>query len=177
MSDGSDLDLGTLYTWVDYSGEPGDASNLTFGTNPAYGLADFLAVYPQFGSLSSATPPIYTGPVPKVVLQMFNNLANASLSQERWCDAWLYGMALFIAHFATLYLQSSSAPNGSPVQAIVQAGLAKGVAVSKSAGDLSESYDNIVKDISGWGAWKLTQFGQQLLTMGRLIGMGGVYVY
>jgi len=171
MSDGSDLDLGTTYTWDDYSDAAigADASNLTFGTNPAYTVMDFLNVYPQFG-------PPDGGPIPPSVLQMYVNLASASVSQQRWCDAWQVGMALFIAHFATLYVQSVADP-GSTSDQIALAGAAKGILVSKSAGGVSGSYQSVVSDLSGWVAWKLTIFGQQFLSMGRLMGLGGMYVY
>ena len=178
MSDGSSLDLTSEYTYISGFGAElaADASNLTFGTNPAYGIADFLAVYPQFGTMTGS-PATYSGPVPQAVLQTYVNLASASLSRERWCDAWQVGMALFIAHFVTLYLQSSSVPANSPIKAIVAAGLARGVVVSKSAGDVSESFENPAKDIDGWAGWKLTTFGIQLLTMARLMGMGGMWIY
>jgi hypothetical protein len=152
-----------------------NAANITFGTNPTYTIADFLAVYPQFGAYAG-DPPVWSGVIPEAVLQMYINLASACLSQERWCDSWQVGMALFVAHFATLYLQSTTAPGSSAAQ-VAQAGQAKGVLVSKAVGDVSGSYQQIVSDIDGWAAWKLTTFGQQLLTMARLIGKGGMYVW
>jgi hypothetical protein len=160
------------------------ASNLTFGTNPAYGISDFLAVYPQFGpsdyfgsdgSVNAASSASW--PLPEAVLRVFINLASASLSADRWGDAWSMGMALFVAHFTTLHLQTSSVAPGSAAAQVAGAGLAKGVLVSKSAGDVSGSFESVVADVDGWAAWKLTVFGQQLLTMGRLTGMGGMYVY
>ena len=148
------------------------AANLCIGDNPAYTVDDFIAFYPQFGP--SGSPEVW--PVPEVVLQAFVTLASASVQQVRWLDSWSIGMALFIAHFATLYLQSF-VPAGSTAKLIVSAGLSKGVQVSKSVGDVSVSYQSIVSDLNGWAAWNLTAFGQQFATMGRLVGMGGSYVW
>lgn len=148
------------------------AGNIVSGTNPAYTVDDFVAFYPQFAPAGS--PEVW--PVPEVVLQVFVNLASANTQYERWNDAWTFGMALFIAHFATLYLQSLVAA-GSSAKNIVQAGLGRGIQISKSVGDVSVSYETIVKDLDGWAAWKLTSYGQQYATMAKLMGMGGMYIW
>ena len=149
-----------------------NAGNLCFGDNPAYTVNDFVAFYPQFGP--SGSPAVW--PIPEAVLQVFINLASASLQYERWNEAWQMGMALFVAHFATLYLQSL-VPAGSTTKQIVQSGLARGVQVSKSAGGVSVGYQLIVADLEGWAAWTLTTFGQQFATMAKLMGKGGMYVW
>jgi hypothetical protein len=152
----------------------GNASNLRAGDNPVYALADFYAMYPQFAA--SGDPP--EQPVAAALLQMFINLANASLQEARWHEAWQLAMGFFVAHFATLWLQSMAAA-GSPAAAVLKVGEAKGLHTSKSVGDVSVSidYSAIAADMDGWAAWKLTVFGQQLATMGRLVGMGGMYVW
>ena len=45
-------------------------------------------------------------------------------------------------------------------------------------GDTTVSYDNeaITEASAKWGSWNATQYGQQLVTMARMIGMGGMYV-
>ena len=90
---------------------------------------------------------------------------------------WQVGMSLFVAHFATLYLQSTSLTDSPTAAQVANAGVSKGILVSKSVGDVSSSYQSIVSDINGWAAWKLTSFGQQLITMARLVGMGGSYIW
>lgn len=67
----------------------------TSSQNPAYGISDFLAFYPQF-----------TNKVPNFVLTQFISMANATVQQWRWQDCWEYGMALYVAHFATIYLRT-----------------------------------------------------------------------
>jgi hypothetical protein len=88
-------------------------------------------------------------------------------------------MGLYIAHFLTLYLQSTASPD-DPMSKIVNAGLAKGMVASKSAGDLSVSYDFSVisgQEFAGWGTYKLTAFGQQFITLARMYSMGGMVVW
>ena len=45
-------------------------------------------------------------------------------------------------------------------------------------GNTSISYDNsaITTGTEKWGAWNATQYGAQLVTMARMVGMGGMYV-
>ena len=85
-------------------------------------------------------------------------------------------MALFVAHFATLYCQSAGG-NDSTAQQIASQGKATGIMVSKSVGDVSASYQAIADDLAGWAAWKLTIYGQQLATMAKMYGMGGMWIY
>ena len=88
-------------------------------------------------------------------------------------------MGLFIAHWLTLYLQGRVPGTNSSVETIVNAGLAKGVQTSKSAGDLSVSYDfsQVASDFNGWGTYKLTVYGQQFVTIARLVSLGGMTVW
>lgn len=149
------------------------ASNVITGTNPPYVSSDFYESYPQFGPNTDGK---YL--VPQIVTQMYINLADACIKQARWNTAWEIAMGWFVAHFCTLYLQGTSSPN-SGAGAVLAAGQARGLDTSQSAGDVSVStdYNNIGEDLSGWAAWKLTIYGQQLATMGKLIGRGGMYIY
>jgi hypothetical protein len=154
----------------------GGASNIIIGTNPAYGESDFLSIYPKFGSLSDDNPPVYAGLIPKPVLDMYIALALACLMQARWVDQWKMGMGLFIAHYCTLYLQSEGNA-GTEVGRVAASGLAKGVLVNKSAGGVSAGLESLVSDWGSWGAFNLTLYGQQLMTMGKMIGAGGMYIF
>lgn len=120
---------------------------------------------------------VYNQPfVPMYVLQLYVNLASASLVQARWLDSWPIGMSLFIAHFCTLYLQSDGDLYSTPGQAAV-AGLSRGIATSKSAGDVSVGYTPVTPGIDTWGAWNLTSYGQQFATMAVAIGSGPMWIY
>jgi len=48
-------------------------------------------------------------PVPMAVVQLYINLALASLVQARWEDSWFIAVAWFVAHYLTLYAKSDSA--------------------------------------------------------------------
>lgn len=152
------------------------ASNIRTGTNPTYTHINFLAFYPQFGQnkLGDRT-------VPLAIIDVYINLANACLKQVRWQDYWEVAMGLFTAHFVTLWLQSYVDINNDSnnAMAVMEAGKARGLNTSESVGDVSvgTDYGLIGNDIEGWAAWKLTTYGIQLATFGKLVGMGNMYVY
>ena len=163
-----------MYGGVDVFGIIAGAANIRRGTNPPYTSEDFLRLYPQFGKTDDNGNPI----IPSVVIDAWVAMAHASLSKARYFDAWEMAMGLFIAHNLTLYLQTMASLD-DPIGKIINAGLAKGVTSSKSAGDLSVSYDFslVAGDMDGWGTYKLTAFGQQLITLMKLYSMGGMVVW
>ena len=142
------------------------ASNVRTGENPVYTTENFLVMYPQFSK------------VPEVVVRAWVKIAHASLNINRYHDLWEVAMGLFIAHYLTLYLQTTANPD-DPVGKIISAGLAKGLQTFKSASDLSVSYDftTVAQDFAGWGTYKQTAFGQQFITFAKIAGMGGVGVW
>jgi len=166
--------IDSQYGYESYAleGSVTDAANIRFGDNPPYAVADFQAFYSQF---SVALFPL-NGSSPNPILQTFVNLANATVSQVRWEDAWLMGMNLFVAHFATLYLQSL-APTDANAKTVVSMGLAKGIQVSKAVADVSVSYQPIVTGWEQWGSWNLTTYGQQFITFAKMIGAGPMYIW
>ncbi|NHN33538.1 DUF4054 domain-containing protein [Paenibacillus agricola] len=151
----------------------GEASNIRVGTNPVFALADFYEQYPQFGPNTEGA-----FLVPEVIMQMYLDLADACIKEARWRKYWLVAMGWFVAHFLTLYLQGTADPN-SGAGAALAAGQAKGLNTSESVGDVSVSmdYNQIGQDLEGWAAWKLTIYGQQLASIGKLVGKGGMYIY
>jgi hypothetical protein len=166
-----------------FNGIISDASNIKGGSNPSFQVSDFLAMYPQFAQESFVSPnqiDIAPNPnvVPEFIIQMYIDLANASIKQTRWQGYWQIAMGWFIAHFCTLYLQGIADAN-SDANAVLAAGQAKGLNTSESVGDVSVSidYNLIAQDLNGWAAWKLTVYGQQLATIGKLVGKGGMYVW
>lgn len=143
-----------------------NASNLLIGGNPPYTLKDFQEQYPQFDGI-----------VPDTFLNMYINLAWNSLQKARWHDAWEIAMGWFVAHFATLYLDSM-APKGSSAGRVLAAGKAKGLATSKSVDGVSVAYDynTVTQDLDGWAEWKLTIFGQQLAGYAKMLASGGAFI-
>lgn len=159
------------------------ASNIKRGENPPYTLEDFFVAYPAFGPRRQEDPEIGDAMmveyiVPREVMEMYLGLAHACVRETRWKNSWRIAMGWFMAHFLTLYLQSMVKADASAKQ-VVAAGQARGLVASKSAGDLSVSYDysSVTQDLDGWAAWKLTPYGQQLAAMGRIVGKGGMYVW
>lgn len=115
--------------------------------------------------------------VPEAMLQMFIAQANDSVLPSRWGSMWRYAAGLYVAHFSALYLKTYAPCSRSIAQA---AGGADQIGTVKSAtmGDTSISYDNsaITAGTEKWGAWNATQYGSQLVTMARMVGMGGMFV-
>ena len=85
-------------------------------------------------------------------------------------------MCLYIAHYMTLFLMTQ---NGDPgAQAALSGALPRGIASSKSVDGLSISYDfmDTASDLKGYGTWKYTIYGQQLATITKMYGHGGMWV-
>lgn len=113
-------------------------------------------------------------PVAPAVIQVFLNLANASLMSSRWRETWPVAMGWYIAHFLTLYLQSDGIVSTSPGQ-IANSGLQRGLLVSKSADGLSAGFQSLT-GLDSWGSWQLTSYGVQLATFARVLGAGATYI-
>lgn len=143
------------------------ASNIRGGDNPPYSKETFLALYPQFKDK-----------VPEAFLDMYTSLANASLSYQRYYDAWEMVMGLFIAHFCTLYLQTAAEP-GSTAAEILAAGELRGLQASKSVGGVSISYDynTALSGLDQWGGWTTTAYGAQFAALAKLYGKGGMQIW
>lgn len=212
----------------------GLASGIAYGTNPPYGLGDFLSVYPKFfgpataisGTLVAGSPVLtilelipglaigqlvagtgipsgslvfsidhtgllitmtqdatvtgafsgnlYLTPfIPLIVLLMYVNLASASLMQVRWRETWPLAMALFIAHFSTLWMETETGPNSTAAQ-VATSGLQQGIIISQAAGDVSATTQPVA-GLEDWGSMNLTQYGVQLATFAQIVGSGPVY--
>ncbi len=124
-------------------------------------------------TLTLWTPQNYLLPAP--ALYAYIAFASASLQQQRWLDAWVLGMSLFVAHYATLYLRSDGDRTSSPGRAAA-AGLARGITTSKGVGGVSQGIET-VKGLDSWSAWNTTEYGVQLATIGKLVSLGGMYIY
>ncbi len=128
---------------------------------------EFLETYPQF-----------TDSIPQTVLTMYLELANKSIQEARWREYRKLALGLFVAHFCTLWIEGS-APQDATAAQITAAGAAKGLVGSKSVSGVSVSYDNssVLSDFAGYGSWKLTKYGIQLLSLARLVGKGAIAVW
>lgn len=150
------------------------------GEQGSYTPAMFCADFPQF---TKRIPPEEEGGeerveslTPEDILDMFVAQANDSVLPSRWGSMWRYAAGLYTAHFAALYLKTWAPGSDNARQAAAGADQA-GAVKSAAMGDTSISYDNsaVTAGTEKWGSWNATQYGSQLVTMARLVGMGGMY--
>ena len=151
------------------------ASNVSSSTgNSAFTCNDLAIYFPQFAKLTTT--------IPTEVQTLFIEMANASLSEERWRSKWKYAMSLYVAHFLTLWLQTQAGSSTNLTAAqVISAAKTNLVASSKGVGDVSVSYDmsSIANSLPGWGEWLTTTYGAQLAQMARYLpsAKAGMYVY
>lgn len=143
------------------------ASNLAYKENPPYALSDFYKMYAMF-----------EGKVDEEIIQMYIDFAMVSVQESRFGSAWKLAMGYFIAHFCALYLMSYASPESTAAQ-VISLSQAKGLVSSKSAGDVSVSYDfgTLLADLDGWAQWKLTNYGIQYASLARMIGKGAMLIW
>lgn len=149
------------------------ASNVILTDNPEFTRVDFNEIFPVF-KLQDVN--YNQGDIPVEVFNLFYNMANKSLKYDRFKSVWKYCMCLYIAHYMILYLMTQ---NGDPgAQSALAGSLPRGIASSKSVDGLSISYDfmGAAEDLSGYGTWKYTIYGQQLATITKIYGHGGMWV-
>lgn len=144
--------------------QPGERGNYT--------TEMFQTDFPQFYSAGDSPTPL----LPEAMLQAFIDQANDSVLPSRWGSMWRYAAGLYVAHFSAMYLKTYTDGSSSPAQAANNAAQV-GVVKTASMGDTSISYDNsaITAGTEKWGTWNATQYGAQLVTMARMVGMGGMY--
>lgn len=173
MFDGNEI-FGDYSSTNQLLSEIAPASNINAGSNPSYALSDFLASFPQFNSVCTATAPA-TPTIPATLSQTFINVANSSLSYGKYGELWTYCMGLYVAHLCTMFLDSSQ---GTTTGELIEASSASAPITSESVGDVTASYNTnaMMEDFKGYGTFKLTKYGQQLATYAKMAGMGGAYV-
>lgn len=150
--------------------QPGEQGNYT--------KVLFREDFPQFTKITTSEEDgqeLVIDLVPEKMLRNFIIQANESILPSRWGSMWQYAAGLYVAHFAALYLKTYSSGSDNARQAAAGAEQT-GVVKSAVMGDTSISYDNnaITAGTEKWGAWNATQYGSQLITMARMVGMGGM---
>lgn len=119
---------------------------------------------------------IYAAPfVPTVVLNLFIAAARGSIFIDRWCELWELAMGLYVAHYVTLWLKANGNPATTPGR-LVSAALAFGILTSKAADGVSAGY-SVLSGLDDWGAYQLTEYGQQFATFAKVIGSGSALVH
>ena len=154
---------------VPQPGEQGDYTAEMFRED----FSQFWQVYKEMDSEEE----LHKLLLPDAMLQTFIEQANDSVLPSRWGSMWRYAAGLYVAHFAAMYLKTYASASDNAAQAANGAAQV-GVVKTATMGDTSVSYDNsaITAGTEKWGAWNATQYGAQLVTMARMVGMGGMYV-
>lgn len=143
------------------------AANRVRAVNPPFTVQDFRDMMPEFSE----------DIVSDEVVGRYVSMAHAVVLKARWHELWEEGMRLYIAHFLTLFLESS-ADRSAGALGILNAGMARGATTSKSVGAVSVSYDAKAgtDGLNGWGSFQLTNHGIAFATLARMHGKAGVFV-
>ena len=152
----------------------GGASAIITTDNPEYTVSDFTATFPIFPVSTLETQE--TGKIPLAVFTMFKTMADKSIKYDRYHSTWKYLTGLYIAHYLYLYVKTQE---GTPsFSAALKNSIPTGVITSKSVDGLSVSIDfpGMSDDMAGYGSWKLTTYGQQLITLTKPLGHVGMWV-
>lgn len=147
------------------------SSNIITTDNPPYDLVDFSSAFPVFPIGEGG------GAIPTYVFNLFLDMANAAIKEERYKTSWKFLMGLYIAHFLTLYLRTQQ--GDASAQNALAGSLPTGLASSKSVDGLSISYDFTWandSDFEGYGTFKQTEYGQQLITLTKPFGHAGMWI-
>lgn len=113
------------------------------------------------------------------------SLTKNGLFQTPTVDYTLFGNVITMlfatvdddALYATWPQQVTTTTTAYPTAALAVAqGLASGILTSKSVGDVSAGYTPLAS-LESWGAWNLTRYGQELATIGKIIGMGPTIIW
>lgn len=144
------------------------AVHLSPGT---YTAAAFLTAFPQFTDASTQA-----SLVPDTMLGTFVNMANEAIFPDAWGSSYELAAGLYVAHHCALFLKNY-VPGGS-ASAAQAIGENIGVVKSATMGDTSVTYDNaaITAGTEKWGTWNATQYGSQLVTMARSLGIAGAFI-
>ena len=135
----------------------------------------------QLTQVTTATGPqqltAFTNPpVPTYIVNAFIYLANASILQVRYQEMWSYAMALYIAHYITMWEKTQASGPGSTMGQLAAQGLASGIAISKHVGDVSTASQPL-RMPEEFGSYALTDYGQQLITFAMAVGSGPVWLW
>ena len=152
-------------------------SNVILTDNPPFTEDDFKSVFPNF-PIGEENKDANGNYIPEEAFTLFLMMANKAIKYDRYQSSWKYFMCLYIAHFMVLYMQMIKNPEDTSVAGALASALPTGVATSKSVDGLSISYDllGVTVDVAGYGTWKLTKDGQQLITLTKIYGKPGMWV-
>jgi hypothetical protein len=154
------------------SGVPDGATITSVSTSPAA----ITILPPPTATDAGVNFTVFAAPLlPMAALNIFINLASASLNAGRWLEMWPQAMNLYVAHLAQLWLSSEGSAT-SPAGSAAMSGLARGIATSKSVGDVSVGYQALAGD-DDYVDLNLTLYGEQLIRLCKVVGSGPIFVW
>ena len=104
-------------------------------------------------------------------LELWIQIANASLDTNRWRQYYRMGVSLFVAHMLALGKMSELQVQRGGVP-----GMNMGLVASKSVNGVSISYNNSLAVMQGGGHWNLTSYGLRFLYFAQMVGSGPVQI-
>lgn len=122
----------------------------------------FRAQFPEFRDSS-----IWTDEA----LELWIQIANASLNTARWRQYYRMGVSLFVGHMLALGKMSELQVQRGGVP-----GMNMGLVSSKSVNGVSISYNNGLAVMEGGGHWNLTSYGLRFLYFARMVGSGPIQI-
>lgn len=136
----------------------------------------FREDFPQFFTIATEDAEAESL-IPAGALDRIIALANVSVQPDKWLEWWRYACGLYVAHYATLFLQTY-APGNTSAAGAAASGALTGIVKSAKLGDSEVSYDTsaVTKSTEDWGDLNATVYGQQLASRARLVGMSGTLV-
>jgi len=135
-------------------------------TNITITQAQFLADFPEFGTLSAPTQPIFA----PSTFNYYFNLAQLLLDPTGRINDWVNQFAeQFIAHHIVLEMLAQRDMNAGGVP-----GVAKGPIAGKSAGDVSIAYVPGATIELDAGHWNYTIYGQRFIRLAKMVGAGPI---
>lgn len=124
----------------------------------AFDIAQFRISFPEFSDAVK---------YPDSMITFWADVGIICLIECRWRNLYDHGLQLFVAHNIALAAQNQKAASSGGVP-----GQIAGPAQSKTVGSVSVSYD--LKNIAetNAGLWNATSYGQQLIRLARMVGVG-----
>lgn len=121
-------------------------------------IATFRQNFPEFSNVTN---------YPDTQITFWATVAEQMVVKNLWCEMYLTGVQLYVAHEITLAAQNVQAASagGSP-------GQSGGIANSKAVGAVNVAYDSVTQSEKDAGWWNRTTYGQQFYRLMRIFGAG-----
>lgn len=107
---------------------------------------------------------------PDSLVNMWLTVANSLVNASRWMELTNLGLELVACHHLALSARDQAAATVGGIP-----GEVKGPTASKSVDKVSVSYDTSAVSLTDAGFWGMTRYGNQFLSLARMMGAGGFH--